>query len=180
MRRISRCQNIRYLVCVAAGLALGGTTAHAQGGIPAPAREVPARYLPVPDTVSPQMQAIIAKPPGTDWRDVPKTTEEWRETVEEAARGVMKGLPQLREVLGVTVVPTTIAGVKAFTVTPKVIPPRNRNRVLLLAPAFQPRPPPQGAPTGPPHWAGTDRCGCNRYATKKKPAITKRRDDGFL
>jgi len=33
--------------------------------------------------------------------------------------------------LGVTVEPTTIAGVKAFIVTPKSIPPRNRDRVLL-------------------------------------------------
>jgi monoterpene epsilon-lactone hydrolase len=31
----------------------------------------------------------------------------------------------------VTVQPTTIDGVKAFIVTPKVIPPRNRNRVLV-------------------------------------------------
>ena len=40
-------------------------------------------------------------------------------------------LPEIRDKLGVTVQPTTIDGVKAFIVTPKVIPPRNRNRVLV-------------------------------------------------
>jgi monoterpene epsilon-lactone hydrolase len=99
--------------------------------VPAGAREVPARLIPVPDTVSPQMQAIIAHPISPDWNVVPKTVEEWKATVDEAAQSVMANLPKVREALGVTVAPIMKAGVKAFLVTPKSIPARNRNRVLL-------------------------------------------------
>jgi epsilon-lactone hydrolase len=98
---------------------------------PSAIREVPARHLPVPDTVSPQMQAIIAQPLSPSWNDVPASNEEWKARVDKAASGVLAELPKLREALGVSVVPTTLAGVKAFVVTPKVIAPRNRDRILL-------------------------------------------------
>jgi epsilon-lactone hydrolase len=113
------------------------TSARAQGQpataqpVPTGAREVPARTIPVPDTVSPQMQAIIARPINPRWSVVPKTADEWKAIVDKAALGVVAGLPKIRETLGVTVQPTTIAGVKAFIVTSNAIPPRNQNRVLL-------------------------------------------------
>ena len=99
--------------------------------VPPGARHVPDHVVPVPDTVSPQMQAIIAQPPSSNWNIVPKTTDEWKVRVEKVALGVLAELPKLRGALGVNVQPTTIAGVKAFLVTPKTIPPRNRNRLLL-------------------------------------------------
>jgi acetyl esterase/lipase len=40
-------------------------------------------------------------------------------------------LPPLREALGVTVEPATMAGVKVYIVTPKAIPPSNRDRLLV-------------------------------------------------
>jgi len=95
------------------------------------AREVPARWVPVPDTVSPQMQAIIARPMDPDFNIAPRSIAEWKERVDKAAAVTLAGLPQLREALGVTVKPTTLAGVKAFTVTPRSIPLRNRHRALL-------------------------------------------------
>jgi len=94
-------------------------------------REVPARTLPVPDTVSPQMQAIIARPFDPKFNLVPETVADWKTRVDNAAAATVAGLPKLREALGVTVEPTTIAGVKAFIVAPKVISPRNQERVLL-------------------------------------------------
>jgi epsilon-lactone hydrolase len=94
-------------------------------------REVPARRIPVPETVSPQMQAIIGRPLDPKYNIAPKTTAEWKERVDGAARAVVAGLPRLRESLGVTVEPTSIGGVKTFTVTPKSIPAANRDRVLL-------------------------------------------------
>ena len=96
-----------------------------------PPREAPARTIPVPDTVSPQMQAVIARPVNPRWSIVPNTPDEWKAVVDKAALAVVAELPKVRGALGVTVQPTTIAGVKAFIVTPKVIPPRNRDRVLL-------------------------------------------------
>ena len=99
--------------------------------IPPGAREVPSRTIPVPETVSPQMRAVIARPFNPSYNLAPQTPAEWRARVDKAALDVMAGLPQIREALGVTVRPTVIAGVKAFIVTPRTIPPPNRNRVLL-------------------------------------------------
>jgi epsilon-lactone hydrolase len=36
-------------------------------------RELPARSIPVPDTVSPQLQKMTAVPVPPNWRDFPKT-----------------------------------------------------------------------------------------------------------
>ncbi len=112
------------------------SSAHAQGRpatqpVLTSAREVPSRTIPVPDTVSPQMRAVIARPFNPDFNLVPQTTAEWKARVEKAARDTVAGLPAIREALGVSVQSTTIAGVKAFIVIPKTIPSRNRNRVLL-------------------------------------------------
>lgn len=93
--------------------------------------EVPARLLPVPDTVSPQMQALIARPLSPRHSLTPETAADWKRIVDEATRTVVAGLPKLREKLSVTVEPVTIAGVKAFVVTPNTIPASNRERLLL-------------------------------------------------
>ena len=115
---------------VVIALMLAGGPALAQPASPG-ARDVPAKILPVPDTVSPQMQVIIGQPYGPIWNVVPKSPGEWKAIVDKAAAQVIAGLSALREQLSVSVQPTTIAGVKAFLVTPKEIPPRNRDRVLV-------------------------------------------------
>ena len=94
-------------------------------------REVPARSLPVPDTVSPEMQAVIAQPLDPSFNVAPSTAAEWKARVERAASATIAALPQLRERLGVAVAPIMLAGVKAFSVMPNRIPEANRNRVLL-------------------------------------------------
>jgi monoterpene epsilon-lactone hydrolase len=99
--------------------------------VPTGTREVPSRSIPVPDTVSPQMQAIIAQPFNPSFNLTPETTAEWKARVDAAALTTVAALPKVREALGVTVRPTTIAGVKAFIVTPESIPLGNRDRVLL-------------------------------------------------
>ena len=96
-----------------------------------PPREVPARSVPVPMTVSPQMQAIIAAPLRTNWDVLPQTGDEWRATAAAGAAATMRQLPGMRERLHVKVEPTTIAGVRAFIVTPETIPPENKDRVLV-------------------------------------------------
>jgi epsilon-lactone hydrolase len=126
---------IAHLAALA--LLLAGTS-HAQQSqqeatpaVPPGARHVPDHIVPVPDTVSPQMQAIIAQPYNPNWNVVPKTPEEWKTVVDKAAASMVATLPAIREALGVTVQPTTISGVKAFIVTPKVILPHNHDRVLV-------------------------------------------------
>jgi acetyl esterase/lipase len=93
--------------------------------------EVPARVVPVPDTVSPEMQVIIAQPHDPAYNHTPTTTAAWKARVAAAARKVEAALPALRQALGVTVVPTAIAGVQAFLVTPASIPKQNRGRLLV-------------------------------------------------
>jgi epsilon-lactone hydrolase len=98
---------------------------------PYDARDVPARSLPIPDTVSPQMQAVIARQLDPKFNIAPQTIAQWKERVDDAARMVLDTLPEMREALGVTVEPTTMGGVRAFIVTPKAMPADNRDRVLI-------------------------------------------------
>jgi epsilon-lactone hydrolase len=42
------------------------------------ARQVPARELPVPETASPQLQALIAAPFAPTWNAHPQTAQEWK------------------------------------------------------------------------------------------------------
>jgi acetyl esterase/lipase len=112
-------------------LCAGAHPSSAADGPPYPAREVPARVIPVPTTVSPQMQKIIAQPPGDRWKDAPKTPAEWKALVEADAKETVSRLPRLRESLGVSIQPTTLAGVEAFILTPKSIPAHRRDWVLL-------------------------------------------------
>ena len=53
------------------------SSAHALAQTP-PAREVPARSIPVPETVSPQLQRIIGAPISPTWNVFPKTAAELR------------------------------------------------------------------------------------------------------
>jgi len=94
-------------------------------------REVPAHVLPVPDTVSPTMQAAIGAPLLPFWNTHPKSAEEWKQFVQKVAEVTLKRLPVLREKTGVKVEPTTIAGVKAFIVTPNEVAGPNRDRILI-------------------------------------------------
>lgn len=94
-------------------------------------REVPARVIPIPGTVSPQMQAVIGRQLDPKFNVAPETTSEWKKRVEDAAAVTVQDLPRLREALGVTVELTSMAGVKAFAVAPKSPRPGNGDRVLL-------------------------------------------------
>ncbi|HZW89963.1 MAG TPA: alpha/beta hydrolase [Myxococcaceae bacterium] len=85
----------------------------------------------MPATVSPQLRSMVAEAPDDEWKTVPKSTAEWKKLVGDAASRTLAKLPRLREALGVSVEPTTLAGVKAFWVTPRSRPARNQGRVLL-------------------------------------------------
>ena len=105
------------------------TTLMAQNSLPP--RDMPARKIPVPDTVSPQMQKLIAAPLSPTWNVIPKTAEEWKAQVAAGAAATMRAIPALLEKLGVKIEPVTIGGVKAYMVTPRSVPPENVNRLLV-------------------------------------------------
>ena len=92
MRRFNFSLAILLFVWVAAGFApvarmvgvtfiasaqAQGQSAATQQALPG-AREVPSRAVPVPDTVSPQMQAVIARPFDPSFNLVPQTIAEWK------------------------------------------------------------------------------------------------------
>jgi monoterpene epsilon-lactone hydrolase len=93
--------------------------------------QVPARAVPVPHDVSPELQKLIAAPRRPGWDKLWKTGEEWRAVANQQAAQTLETLPAMRERLHVTVQPTTIDGVRAYIVTPDVIPPEHRDKLLI-------------------------------------------------
>ncbi len=96
-------------------------------------RYVPAKTLPVPTTVSKEMQAAIASPyPMPKWTaNHPTNATEWKKVISDAAAITIKGLPGLRENLGVSIEQTILGGVNAYILTPKNFPATNHDRVVL-------------------------------------------------
>ncbi len=92
---------------------------------------MPARTLPVPQSVSPQEQKLIAAPLRPGWNVLPKTGEEWKPVADAGAEAIIKGVPGLIERMNVKVEKSTIDGVRVFIVTPATIAPANQNRVLI-------------------------------------------------
>jgi acetyl esterase/lipase len=95
-------------------------------------RTVPGRVIPVPGTASPQLQATTAGPyRAPAWNADPKSPEEWKALVSKLADAGAQVRRDVREKLGVAMEPGVIGGVKVFTLTPKDIPPQNRDRLLV-------------------------------------------------
>jgi len=132
---------LRLRECLAIGLplvALATVVALPAGqGQPAAApapRELPARTLPVPDTVSPETQRAAGAPIPANWNTIPKTDEEWAAA---AGRGggapgnIGPGNQALLDRFKVKSEQMTVNGVNTYMITPSDIPPENRNRLLL-------------------------------------------------
>ena len=118
-------------ITIAAGLAVLATTGClAQNSANEQGRDIPGYFLPLPDDISPEMRPLVAAPPAP-WDIHPKNIQEWKELVAKVAGPAKTLLPAMREKLGVQLEPITIAGVKAFVLTPRIITPENQNRVFL-------------------------------------------------
>lgn len=98
---------------------------------PAGTRSLPPRLLPVPNTVSPELQARIARPYPGYWDENPQTAAAWRELATKSATAVEPVLRVLRQRLDVSVEVDQIAGVRVFMISPAVIRPEDRNRLLI-------------------------------------------------
>ena len=118
------------LANVAAAVMMFEPTAIAQSQAPL-VLDVPAKSVPVPTTVSPQMQKIIGLPLRSNWNVLPKTGEEWKPVADAGAAATIKNIPGISERLKVKVEKATMNGVKVFIVTPDVIAPNNLNRLLI-------------------------------------------------
>lgn len=85
--------------------------------------------MPVPTTVSPELQAAIA--PAWNPPAVPRTAAEWRELARQRDAIRAQQLPALRDRLQVTVEETKVGGVRVYRVRPRQVAPEHRNRVLV-------------------------------------------------
>src|ERR1700733_14215425 len=60
-------------------------------------REVPTRPIPVPTTVSPEMQRLVAAPLTPGWNVIPKSGEEWKAAANKSAAATVQRLPGFRD-----------------------------------------------------------------------------------
>ena len=111
--------------------ALGRLGKAAASPSPLAPRSIPARVLPVPDTVRPELQARIAAPYPPDWDVIPETASAWRDLAARSAAEVVPHLAAIRQRLNIDVQSAQIGGVPVFIVTPADMPPSNRERLLL-------------------------------------------------
>lgn len=128
---------------LAAAIAMPATAALAEDASQAPAsqegdvrnlagaREIPAKQLPVPQTVSETLKERIAAPYPPAWDRVPASDDDWRALAAQSAADVAPFLPGIKEGFGVEVEKSTIAGVDVFTITPAAMPDANADRLLL-------------------------------------------------
>ena len=107
-------------------VAAATTPAGAEGG-----RIVPARFLPVPDTVSPELAKLIAAGIPAGWDAIPADASGWRALAAASVEAVAPLLPGIRSSLGLTVERGAIAGVPVFHIAPAAMPEANRDRLLV-------------------------------------------------
>ncbi len=119
----------RPRIALAATLLLGSGIVAAQTALPP--RDVPAKTIPVPSTVSPGMQAVIAQPLRANWDKPPTTPEGWTELVKQLEAATVPIVAPMAERMHVRIEPSTIDGVRVYILTPDDIPAQNAKRVLV-------------------------------------------------
>ncbi len=100
-------------------------------GQSAAVRTIPARTLPVPSTVSPEMQKAIAPAWNESTTPPVMTNQQWKAMIQKENAKEEKLVDPLMKQLHVTMEATTIAGVPVYVVKPETIAERNRGRLLV-------------------------------------------------
>src|SRR6476620_6405046 len=118
---------IGWMVCAAAVLTTAVITV---GQDTHPQRAVHAREVPVPSTVSSELQRVIAQrvPPTMK---MPTTVEGWKEMQREADAEAEKAAVAAAKRLGTNVEATEVAKVKCYRVTPKVVVAGKENHLIV-------------------------------------------------
>lgn len=94
-------------------------------------REVPARALPVPRDVSPELQAVIARPLAPGWDAIPADSTGWRAMAAASAEAAMPDVARIKAAYGLSVIEERIAGVPVFRIRPREIAPGWGGRRLM-------------------------------------------------
>jgi hypothetical protein len=83
-------RQLRTAVFLCAAMAMIGFPAARAQTADAGMLNVPARSVPVPSSVSPQMAKIIGPPLRTNWNVLPRTGEEWKPVADAGAAVTIK------------------------------------------------------------------------------------------
>jgi monoterpene epsilon-lactone hydrolase len=94
-------------------------------------RTIPARTIPVPTTVSPELQKVIAPAWGGSKSPMNLTRDEWKALQKRSDEARAKAMHSVQQKFHVSVQEEKIAGVHVYRVKPQTIAPENRNRLLL-------------------------------------------------
>ncbi|HVE20948.1 MAG TPA: alpha/beta hydrolase [Acidocella sp.] len=94
-------------------------------------RDVPAKTIPVPGDVSPQLQAVIAHPLRSGWNTPPTTPQGWQQMANSEAEAAVAVVEPMAKRLHVKITQGTIDGVHVYRVTPETIPARDAKRLLI-------------------------------------------------
>lgn len=95
------------------------------------AQDITKPNIPIPDTASKEIQALIAAGPFPYWNSHPKNAEQWKSWVNELAQLELQMLAEIQKKFDVTIEQSKIADVNVFTITPKYISQNNQDRLLL-------------------------------------------------
>lgn len=106
--------------------ALGQTAVASEG-----ARDVPARELPVPRHVSPELQAVIARPLAPGWDTIPADAAAWRAMAAASAEVAAPDVARIKAAYGVSVTAEQIAGVPVFRIQPREVASGWEGRQLM-------------------------------------------------
>lgn len=99
----------------------------------APIRMIPSRAVPIPNSVSPELQKLLGQPADPSLPP-PKTTEEWRTLTEQpraAEEASSQELMRLRRQYGVTMASEMMSGVRCYIITPSNMKPEHRSRLIF-------------------------------------------------
>jgi monoterpene epsilon-lactone hydrolase len=94
-------------------------------------RTIPARTIPAPTTVSPELQKAIAPAWGGSKAPVKLTSDQWKALQKRTDEESAKALQPLKQRFHVSVREEKIAGVRVYRVKPQAIAPENQNRLLV-------------------------------------------------
>ncbi len=94
-------------------------------------RIVPARRLPIPSDVSPQLRSIAANPPPADYDKWPTSIEGWAPRQHASEMNGARTAAEMATRLNVTVSSRIMGGVTVFDVLPETVAPENNNRLLI-------------------------------------------------
>ena len=91
---------------------------------------VPAKEVPVPTTVSPELQKLIARPV-TPRIPAPQTADAWRELQRTLDAARAERARATAKALGATIETVKVGGVRCYRVTPKEVAPEHEKRLFV-------------------------------------------------